>query len=442
MIRNSVARFILLLASRGAVLMQTNGRDIEHIVMLTYGDAFFDTLKTALKRQPYYPLKIIVDAPQMDVQMADIPPVSPWTRQAIIERQGKHFFPKAVLQASQRFFDTSSNTWKVQHVGCGSETWLKTVFEKVRSGANPVEPLSFFPIEWADYAGQVSVLPKTGWQCINVLGESFGLRQMVMKDGRVQFTRSHTDCYPSLPRDELTTRIAAHMQTTLDYMPRLDAAAPHVMPVRLYVPDFLMDMSSSAAMVAMNVQLVALSPPKQNSVPPEWGADIAWLSVAGSQKNAVMPIDPEWRREIRDGSMKKNIALWVLLLFGSAGVYSGMSMLMQVSDAAPLSTSVPMVAPVIEDTKPVTQIEPPIELQVVGPIAPPLPTPPTLKLQAVLYHAPHDWSVWINGEKHVPGEVKDHLTLLHVSSNAVRVLWQDGAAEKQFSLNLIASANR
>lgn len=426
MIFCGVTRFTLLLSPRAAVLMLTNGKEIETSWILPYDSAeFYDTLLNTLKRHPFYPLKIVVDSTQLDVRMETLPPVSPWARKSIIERQRAHYFPKAQLETSLSFHDKASGKWHVLHAATPEEAWLQPIFDRLQQINNPIEPLSFFATEWFDFAGHVSVMPQKGWAFVNVLCESFGLRQLVLNNGKLVFTRSHPDCVPSMAKDELATRLAAHIKSTLDYLPRLDSGLAAITP-RLYVADYLKDIGQDAALSALNTQVIAIVSPKTAHVPPEWAADIAWLHVAAQEKHAALPMDTSWLRQMRDGSMKKQIAVWVLLAFGSAGIFSGMSILTGVGNSAHVATAPVQIT---EPVKPVSMIAPEPEA--------PLATPPALTLNAVIYNSPNDWVVWINGEKHVPGIEKNHLTLLDVSPQHVSVHWQDGKAEQQMTLNLV-----
>ncbi len=413
-----VTRFTLLLSPRAAVLMLTNAKEIETSWILPYdSDQFYDTLLGALKRHPFYPLKIVVDSAHLDVRMETLPPVSPWARKSIVERQRAHFFPKAQLEVSEAFHDKATGKWNVLHAATPEEAWLQPIFDRLRQIVNPIEPLSFFATEWFDYARQVSIMPQKGWAFVNVLCESFGLRQLVLNDGKLVFTRSHPDCVPSMAKEDLAGRIAEHVQSTLDYLPRLRSdVAGNIMP-RLYVADTLSDIE------VPHTQVVAIASPKAAHVPVEWAADITWLHIAAQEKHSALPIDTGWLRQMRDGIMKKQIAVWVLLAFGSAGIFSGMSILTSVGN----SEHAAAVPAVIEPVKPVSQLQPEA----------PLATPPQLTLNAVIYNSRQDWVVWINGEKHLPGETTHHLTMIDVSPQSVSVHWQDGKAEQQMTLNLV-----
>ena len=429
MIFCGVTRYTLLLSPRAAVLMLTNGKDIETSWILPYqSDSFYDTLLGALKRHPFYPLKIVVDSAQLDVRLEALPPVSPWARKQIIDRQRTHFFPKAQLEASSSFRD-SNGKWMVLHAATPEEAWLQPIFDRFQQISNPIEPLSFLATEWFDFASQVSVMPQKGWAFINVLGESFGLRQLILRDGKLVFTRSHTDCVPSLAKDDLAARLATHMRSTLDYLPRIDAAMASNITPRLYVTEAHSDLADIPAIAELKTQLITIASPKATHVPAEWAADIAWLQVAAQEKDAAMPIDTGWLKQIRDGSMKRNIAVWVLVIFGGAGIYSGMSILTNV-DAGQSVHPLPVPSLAMEPIKPVSVVEPP------------LATPPALKLNAVIYNNSHDWVVWINGQKHVPGDIKNNLTMIDVSPQSVLVHWQEGKAEQQITLNLVPSSSQ
>ncbi|MDX1922896.1 MAG: hypothetical protein SFW65_07195 [Alphaproteobacteria bacterium] len=418
MIFCGVTRFTLLLSPRAAVLMLTNAKEIETSWILPYhSDQFFDTLLGALKRHPFYPLKIVVDSAHLDVRMEILPPVSPWARKSIVERQRAHFFPKAQLEVSESFHDKVTGKWKVLHAATPEEAWLQPIFDRLQQIMNPIEPLSFFATEWMDYASQVSVMPKKGWAFVNVLCESFGLRQLVLNDGKLIFTRSHPDCVPSMAKDELVARLSEHIKSTLDYLPRLNSDFAGNISARLYVADHLSNLE------VPNAQLIAIPSPKTAHVPHEWAADIAWLHIAAQEKHAALSIDTSWLRQMRDGTMKKQIAVWVLMVFGSAGIFGGMSILTNVGK----SEHAAAVPAVIETIKPVSQLPPEA----------PLATPPQLTLNAVIYNNPQDWVVWINGEKHVPGQTINHLTMLDVSPQSVSVHWKDGKAEQQITLNLL-----
>lgn len=401
---SGVTRFTLLLASRAAMLMQSCGKKAEKIWVLPYDGAdFYDTLEKALARQAYYPLKIIIDAP-LDIRRDDLPPAGAQTRKAIIERQRAAHFPDSFLSTSQ-LEKNKLGEWRVTHIGCADEPWLRDVLDHIKSHAeNRMEPLAFFAAEWPHYARQVMPDAGHGWQFVNILTQSMGLRQIVLKDGVPVFTRLQEDTYPSLAQDQLKTRLAAHIKAGRDYLPRLGVAAIGAVPVKLFVPAFLKDMALD------DIQLYALDTPQAALVQPEWAADVAWLSVAAAQDHASLPLNPVWLRQRSISSAMRQYASIVLLCFGCLGIFTGVSLLTKQQKAEPPAAFV--VDPQLHSALPQPQPK----------------APPDLTLEAVLYHGSDDWVVWINGDKHAAHDAGKAAAfqLVDVTPQAVLVRWDDG----------------
>lgn len=404
-----ITRFTLLYGMRAAVLMQSSGRDIEKSWILPHASPdFFATLKQALRRHPHYPLKIIIDRAGLDIKADKLPPVNAMNRRSILERQSAHLFPNGLLRASRSLRQADGNL-QALHTSCPDEAALRGFFEQINTLPNPMEPLRLLPLEWESYASSASGMPQQGWAFVNILAEAVGLRQIVMQDGVPLFTRLHEDCTPSLPREVLIPRLAAHIRSTRDFLPRLDSVIPADLEARLYVPEFLKDISG---LESARVQIYALTNSHAALVPPEWAADIAILSSAARQKHAEAPVHPLWLKERRDSVLKRQIAMWVLMLFGGAGIYSGMSILTHAGR---------------KETPPPAQIAPVTELK--------KESRPALKLDAVLYNGPEDWAVWINGEKHMPGETGGAYKIVNVAPDGILVRWNSGVGpETKLSL--------
>jgi hypothetical protein len=67
-------------------------------------------------------------------------------------------------------------------------------------------------------------------------------------------------------------------------------------------------------------------------------------------------------------------------------------------------------------------------------------TPPEhegdIHLGAIVYYGPDDWSLWLQGEKWVPGMEHTDLRVLEVTADHVQLLWrgENGAAQQEFTL--------
>ncbi|MDR3423472.1 MAG: hypothetical protein P4M13_00120 [Alphaproteobacteria bacterium] len=59
-----------------------------------------------------------------------------------------------------------------------------------------------------------------------------------------------------------------------------------------------------------------------------------------------------------------------------------------------------------------------------------------IRLGAVMYYGPHDWTLWLQGEKWTPETSRPDLRVEEVSANEVRLSWraEDGSGERDFTL--------
>jgi hypothetical protein len=59
-----------------------------------------------------------------------------------------------------------------------------------------------------------------------------------------------------------------------------------------------------------------------------------------------------------------------------------------------------------------------------------------IRLGAVMYYGPGDWTLWLQGEKWTPGTVHENLHILEVSPAKVRLLWRgdEDSAESDITL--------
>ena len=48
-----------------------------------------------------------------------------------------------------------------------------------------------------------------------------------------------------------------------------------------------------------------------------------------------------------------------------------------------------------------------------------------IRLGALMYYAPDDWSLWLQGEKWTPQTRRDDLRILEVTSSDVQIAWRD-----------------
>ena len=67
----------------------------------------------------------------------------------------------------------------------------------------------------------------------------------------------------------------------------------------------------------------------------------------------------------------------------------------------------------------------------------PAATPPAIiHLSAIVYHAPDDWRVWLNGRGYTPAARPRAIEIPEVTADAVRLTWRGGAQERPRQVEL------
>jgi hypothetical protein len=68
---------------------------------------------------------------------------------------------------------------------------------------------------------------------------------------------------------------------------------------------------------------------------------------------------------------------------------------------------------------------------------PPAAAPPaTIHLSAIVYHAPDDWRVWLNGQSYTPAAQPRAIEILEVTADAVRLTWRGGSEQRPRQVEL------
>jgi hypothetical protein len=57
--------------------------------------------------------------------------------------------------------------------------------------------------------------------------------------------------------------------------------------------------------------------------------------------------------------------------------------------------------------------------------------PAIIHLSAIVYHAPDDWRVWLNGRSYTPAAQPRAIEILEVTADAVRLTWRGRSAQRQ-----------
>jgi hypothetical protein len=61
---------------------------------------------------------------------------------------------------------------------------------------------------------------------------------------------------------------------------------------------------------------------------------------------------------------------------------------------------------------------------------------PLIHLSAIVYHAPDDWQVWLNGRRFTPTSAPGPIEIVEVTAGAVALIWRAGPGAKPVRIRL------
>ena len=78
------------------------------------------------------------------------------------------------------------------------------------------------------------------------------------------------------------------------------------------------------------------------------------------------------------------------------------------------------------------------DLTFLPPPPPKIETPPPkiLHLSGIIYTSPKDWTLWLNGQRVVPGKLPDHARAMSVTKEYADIKWHDTKSNQIFSVRM------
>jgi hypothetical protein len=410
--------FTLLLACRSAILLQHFGDSLEKAWIMSYeGESMHETLGKALLSRPHASLSIFLDTESFEIKSDVLPPASPWQVEKVLSRQRGFHFPVATLSASVLAKDGKDNY--SLHAASEVDSNIQKTLAGLYHIINNVEPLGFYGLEAMRILTALPDVPAPPSRLVLLLGEATGLRQMVVKGGVPLLTRAHVECVPSQEKAALVAGLLQHVQSTRDYLPRLDATLKADIPVQLFVPAELKALAAEPEIQRAGIEVFAMEAPRSDLVPSPFALDIAVLARLALQKKRLLPFAPDWLKGRHERIIMRQDVSIMMFVFGCAGIAFGLQTLLGTKLFSPKS---PPAIEHVEERGPI-QVAPEAKK-----------TPPAMKLDALVINGPSDWAVWINGQKYTPEIQEGPIKVLDVGQEGVHVLWQEGDNRKEMFL--------
>ncbi len=224
--------FVLMVGDEGAVLVQIQkGTIIRRLFAQSPDPVHVKGIHEALENAPHSPITILFDVMDQSYVRQTLPPVSSFSVGKIINRRlSKDFSPddiKGYLILDRE--KTGRKDWNYMMVSLANSSTLQKWILFITERPNPLKGMGLFPLEAQNFMkalekfflkGRDKDTPRFEWQVLVSHNKVGGFRQIVMRAGRLVFTRMAQPFGDSTP-DVIAGNIEQEMINTLEYLKRL-----------------------------------------------------------------------------------------------------------------------------------------------------------------------------------------------------------------------------
>jgi hypothetical protein len=233
-------RFILMIGDEGGILIQIQKRKVVRRLFAQSPDpGHVRGFEEALNSMPKAPITLLVDMMDQSYIRQTLPPVSSLSVGKIVKRRlDKDFSPddiKGYIILNRE--KTGRKDWNYLMVSLANSALLQKWIGFVVERPNPFKGIGLVPLEAQSFiaAAEKAMLKSKDdkpleWQILVNHHKVGGFRQIVLRKGRLIFTRMAQPIGESLP-DVIAGNIEQEMTNTLEYLKRLGLSDPSILSV-------------------------------------------------------------------------------------------------------------------------------------------------------------------------------------------------------------------
>lgn len=217
-------RLVLVAGDGGALLVASFKRRVESVLFAPRGDAGArDNIRTFLAQHPALPVTILVNNAGQELLRESLPPLNILDRKKLVKRWRAQRFPKAYATADRMV--TAREAFLVAlYDNSALAFWMEALpSERVALG--------LLPVECAHLMFRLLPEVQKGWGMLLAEFETGGVRQIVIRDGQVVFTRL-TEALPvDISSAERAVMIMQLVEDSRSYLTRYGLTETTAFPV-------------------------------------------------------------------------------------------------------------------------------------------------------------------------------------------------------------------
>ena len=227
-------RFVMIIGNGGAELSYVSGGKIEKSWSISdFEPESLGIFSNVLDHNRRAPVMVLIDMLEQSYRRETIPPVNMFDRPKVLKRRLGIAFPKYDIKAAIALNETVGQRGDLAYlfVALPPSTEIETWIGFIHGLANPISSIGLMPLESSSLATALGMAqadednPPAEWTLLISRERTGGIRQIVVRRGRLAITRLTPTPPGRIGPPELAKAISQEMTSTLTYLTRLGYAA-------------------------------------------------------------------------------------------------------------------------------------------------------------------------------------------------------------------------
>ncbi len=306
-------RFVMLLGDEGAILVLMQGRAVmRRLFAPDPSKESMAPLVDAMEKRPNASLSVVIDLMDQSYVRHTLPPVSALSVNKLVTRRlERDFSPEDITGSIPLGREkTGRKDWNFLLIALSNTPILQQWFKLLLELPNKFTGVYLTPVEMQNYIGQLGeALPQnkekgeSQWQLMVSHHKVGGFRQVVLRDGRLVFTRLTVADSAGVP-EVRAGNIEQEVLNTIEYLRRLSYNEGAGLDVYIVVNADIKDLIDVSKFNARNVHRLlpsdvadALNLPQAALTGDQFG-DVVLLSAFANSKKPVLKLMPQYASKL------------------------------------------------------------------------------------------------------------------------------------------------
>ena len=342
------SRFIFFIGDEGGILVHMKGATVARRLFSPSADPETSSaIRELLRSNPQIPTYVLIDMMDQSYVKHTLPPVTKFSVQKLIKRRlERDFSPEDIKGALPLGRDKDGRRdWNYLLISLASSPMLMQWMDFITELENPLRGIYLVPVESEQFIAQLRkrLLPesKARWQLLVMNNKVGGFRQVIMKDGRLAFTRLTQAVGDNSP-EVIAGNIEQEILNTIEYLKRLSYNDDEALEIFVVVSDSIRNHIDPARF--KNAHSVAMTPHEaagylqleSAALPEDHYSDVIFSAFFGSLKKHILPLQTSLSQKLQLFYTARKAA--IITTYAVAVLTLGY-----------MAVSIPGIVPLIED---------------------------------------------------------------------------------------------